>query len=67
MNNARCMKVRDMGDGVTVICGLPFQHSGNCAPSAPRAHDEQTCETEGPSGVRCFRRTRHDGPCKFST
>ena len=61
---ARCMKLVDLGDGVTMICGFEFGHDGRHGITAPQMGER--CDHRGDSYPReCLRAKDHGGPHKF--
>lgn len=61
---AACMKVVDLGDGVSIICDLRFGHAGECRLTCLQMGGRcmYTRDTY-PRG--CIRSVSHGGPHKF--
>ena len=61
---AKCMRLIDVGDGVSFICMLDFGHDLKCA---PRVEGRGACSERDGRGWQCLRLPLHPGPHKFGS
>jgi hypothetical protein len=67
---AKCMKLVDVGDGVSFICALEFGHDLKCAPRVEGRGDRlasKACSERDGHGWQCLRLPLHPGPHKFGS
>jgi len=60
----KCMRIIDVGDGVSFICALDLGHDLKCA---PRVEGRGACDKRDGRGWQCLRLPLHPGPCKFGS